>query len=68
MNILNFKLKGLTCSACVKLVTSRIKKIPGVQEIKIDLGTGAALVGSVADINNELIKLSLSGTNYQVMT
>jgi copper chaperone CopZ len=66
MNTINFKLKGLTCEACVKLSTSRIKKIPEVQDVKIDFKSGNAEVTSTADIDLDTIRRSLVGTNYNV--
>jgi len=67
MNIINFKLEGLTCEACVKLVINRIKKIPGVQNVKIDLASGEAEVFSIADIDLALIRHSLAGTTYNIV-
>jgi len=66
MNILNFKISGLTCEACVKLITSRVKKITGVQDVTIDLKTGDAHVSSSDEINLDQIKQSLANTTYQV--
>ncbi len=68
MNTINFNLEGLTCEACVKLATGRIKKIPGVQDVIINLKTGDAKVISIADIDLDVIKQSLIGTNYNVIT
>lgn len=67
MNIINFKLEGLTCEACVKLVTSRIKKIPGVQNVKIEFASGETEVSSVADIDLDLIRRSLADTTYNIV-
>ena len=67
MNTINFKLKGLTCEACVKLATNRIKKVPGVQEVKIDLSTENAKVIGTSDIDLDVIKQSLVDTNYIVI-
>ncbi|TSC52409.1 MAG: hypothetical protein LiPW41_179 [Parcubacteria group bacterium LiPW_41] len=67
MNIINFKIEGLTCEACVKLVSSRIKRIPGIQDVKIDLSTGNASVTNIADFDLNIIKQSLVGTNYKIV-
>jgi len=67
MNTINFKLSGLTCEACIKLSTSRLKKIPGVQEVKVDLNTGNVKVASAADIDLDTIKLSLADTDYNII-
>ncbi len=67
MNTIKFKLKGLTCEACVKLVTRYISKVPGVQNIVIDLATGEAEVTSTTAIDFPAIKQSLVGTEYSII-
>lgn len=66
MNTINFKLEGLTCEACVKLAASRLKKIPGVYKVEIDLMSGQATVLSAADINLGLVKQSLVDLTYKI--
>lgn len=65
MDNINFKLTGLSCQACIKLASSRFKKIPGVQEVSIDLESGQTEV-SGDSINLEALKKSLEGTNYSI--
>lgn len=67
MQDINFKLAGLTCEACVKLATKRLKKIPGVYEVSVDLATGETGVFSEADLDLDLLEQSLSGTHYSII-
>lgn len=67
MNTLHFKVSGLTCEACVKLITNRIKKISGVSNVNINLKTGEAEVMSEGEINLEMIKQSLANTTYKLI-
>lgn len=62
----SFKLIGLTCEACVKLATNRLKKISSVQEVEIDLSNGNSKILSEEDINLDTIKKSLSGLTFSV--
>jgi copper chaperone CopZ len=66
MNNTNFKITGLTCGACAKLAVSRLKKVPGVQEVKIDPQSGETEVFSVADLDLEILEESLKGTPYSI--
>lgn len=66
MNNINFKLGGLHCEACVKLVTSRFKKIPGVSDVKIDFKSGQAEVTSSKEIDLEILRESLDGFDYSI--
>jgi Cu+-exporting ATPase len=67
MNNINFKLAGLTCEACVKLVEKRLKKVPGVTDVNIDLASGNAQVSSVADLDPGILEESLAGTDYSIV-
>ncbi len=67
MSVINFKLKGLTCEACVKLCAKRIKTLPGVQTVEIDLATGAAQVSGASELDLETIKQSLVDIKYEVL-
>lgn len=56
----NFKIVNLDCPACIKLSTSALKSLSGVQDVKIDLKTGDTQVVSENELNWEDIKSSLA--------
>lgn len=66
MNILNFKVLGLTCEACVKLASKRLEKIPGVIEVKLDLASGEARISSEVSLSRDTLAASLAGTDYSI--
>ncbi|MHB8903998.1 MAG: heavy-metal-associated domain-containing protein [Patescibacteria group bacterium] len=67
MNTIYFKLSGLTCEACSKLISSRVKKIPGVQEVNVNQVTGDSEVISTGHIDLDLVAKSLEGTPYKIV-
>lgn len=67
MNNINFKLAGLTCEACVKLASSRFKKVPGVREVSIDLVSGETRVSGAADLDPGILEESLKGLPYSIV-
>lgn len=67
MNTIYFKLSGLTCEACGKLISSRLKKISGVQEVKVNQTTGDSEVTSTEHIDLAIIEKSLEGTPYKIV-
>lgn len=67
MNNIDFKLAGLTCEACVKLATNRLKKIPGVQEVSIDLASGETSVSSETNLDLGVLAKSLEGSPYSIV-
>ena len=38
------KVNGMTCGSCVASVTQALKRVPGVQDVEVDLGRGIARV------------------------
>jgi len=44
MNKINFKIKGMSCNACVQLITKELKEQPGVIEAKVDFDSNSGLV------------------------
>lgn len=48
-----FSIKGMTCSKCVKKVSSAIKSIKGVKSVMVDLKTEKAIVTFTNNINEK---------------
>ncbi|MDD2680773.1 MAG: heavy metal-associated domain-containing protein [Patescibacteria group bacterium] len=66
MKTIHFKIKGLTCSACVKLASNRLKKILGVEVVDIDLDTGQVSLSYNGKMSIELLRQSLADTHYSI--
>ena len=53
---------GMTCDHCVRSVTEAIQDVAGVESVKVDLATNAALVEAVnADIDKILAAVAEEG-------
>ena len=44
MQTTELKVDGMTCGSCVASVTRALKRVPGVQDVEVDLGSGIARV------------------------
>jgi len=44
MESTELKVDGMTCGSCVSAVTKALKRVPGVQEVEVDLKSGIARV------------------------
>lgn len=44
METTEIKVNGMTCGSCVASVTKALKRVPGVQDVEVDLGSGIARV------------------------
>jgi len=60
-------IKGVTCEACVKLITKRITKLPGVQEVISQSPSGVFAIQSARPLTTPVINQALEGTDYQVI-
>lgn len=67
MSIIKFKINGLTCEACVKLSTFKLKKLPGVKDVKISLATGEAKVAAESELDFSAVSQALAGTDYSAV-
>ncbi|TSC93824.1 MAG: hypothetical protein Athens101428_523 [Candidatus Berkelbacteria bacterium Athens1014_28] len=61
-----FGIKGLTCMACAKLASGYIRKISGVNDVKIEL-SGNSVVTADRIIDKAEIRSALSGSGYDVI-
>jgi copper chaperone CopZ len=44
MQVTELKVDGMTCGSCVASVTMALERVPGVQHVEVDLGSGIARV------------------------
>ncbi|NTW22558.1 heavy-metal-associated domain-containing protein [Candidatus Falkowbacteria bacterium] len=66
MNTLSFSIQGLTCSACAKLCTMKLAKIPGVSNVVVDPVTGDTAITAERPIEIKEAQAALSGTDYSI--
>lgn len=63
-----FHVTGMTCAACEQRVTSRLRRIPGVQRVRVDARSGLAQVWSAdgVPIDADAVHTALEPTPYDV--
>ena len=66
MNTISFKLNGIACSACVKLISNRFNKIEGVNNVDIDVLTGEAKITSDNKIDLGMFSKAIEGLPYSI--
>jgi copper chaperone CopZ len=66
MKTTTVKLSGLTCTACTKLITKRIKTISDIEDVNVEL-PGTATIKANRDISEDEVKKVLEGTHYTVV-
>ncbi len=43
--LVRFPIEGMTCTSCVSHITKAVRKVEGVEVVKVDLGSDSATVG-----------------------
>lgn len=65
MSSQTFTIYGMVCEACTKLSVKRIKKIEGVLDASVDLGTKIALVRATRPITTNEINAMFTDGEYR---
>ena len=60
-----FTISGMTCEACAKLTTKRIKNIAGVHDASVDLATKTATVQAERSITAGELNAAFGDSNYR---
>ena len=68
VQITKLQLSGLTCGACEKVISNRLKTIEGVSEVQVSAKNGFTSIAAIRLITNEEIKKALTGTHYEIIT
>ena len=64
--ILNVKISGITCEACIKLIKKKVRTLEGVSNVVVKDNSGETTIISIKKLNISDIASSLSGLPYQV--
>jgi len=59
------KIKGMSCQHCVKAVTQVLGLIPGLKNVKVDLGKGEATFENSQKVSREEIRKAVEDAGYQ---
>ena len=61
-----FTVTGMTCGHCVASVTEEVREIAGVQDVTVDLATGAVTVLSAAPLDESAVRAAVEEAGYQL--
>jgi len=63
-----YTVTGMTCSHCVQAVTGELSTLPGVEDVRIDLPTGAVTVTSQVPLTETDVRDAVDEAGYQLVT
>lgn len=61
-----FTVTGMTCGHCVASVTEEVQEIAGVEDVAVDLPTGAVTITSAAPLDESAVKAAVEEAGYQL--
>jgi copper chaperone len=61
-----YTVTGMTCGHCVASVTEEVQEIPGVEDVKIDLPTGAVTITSAEPLADDAVRAAVEEAGYKV--
>lgn len=61
-----YTVTGMTCGHCVSSVTEEIQQIDGVNDVSVDLGTGAVTVTADQPVPADAVTAAVRRAGYQV--
>jgi copper chaperone len=61
-----FHVNGMSCGHCVNAVRTEVGAIPGVQDVRVELPTGAVTVVSTGPIERTALQAAIYEAGYQL--
>jgi len=62
------QLSGLTCSACERVISKRLKTIDDVETVLVQVSTGVTTISASRPITKDEIVKALQNTHYKVIS
>jgi copper chaperone CopZ len=59
-----YTVTGMTCGHCVQAVTGELSRLPGVHEVRVDLGSGAVTVESDGQVPLDEVRAAVDEAGY----
>ena len=66
MSTATYTVTGMTCGHCVASVTEELTELDGVQDVAVDLPTGAVTVTSTQPLAEESVRAAVQEAGYQL--
>ncbi|GAB1689213.1 heavy-metal-associated domain-containing protein [Krasilnikovia sp. M28-CT-15] len=61
-----YTVTGMTCGHCVQAVTGELSSLPGVEDVQVDLGTGAVTVTSTQPLTTDTVRAAVDEAGYEL--
>jgi copper chaperone CopZ len=62
-----FQVTGMTCGHCQRAVTEEISRIPGVQDVTVDLPTGGVTITAAQPVDRADVACAVDEAGYALV-
>jgi copper ion binding protein len=62
-----YQVSGMTCGHCVQAVSREVATLQGVENVDVDLPTGAVTVTSAQPLDTEAVRAAVDEAGYQLV-
>ena len=66
MSTQTYTVTGMTCGHCVASVTEEVSELSGVENVDVDLATGAVTVTSTEPLEDDAVRAAVEEAGYQM--
>lgn len=57
---------GMTCGHCAASVTEEVQEIPGVEDVSVEVDSGAVTITSTAPLEESAVRSAVEEAGYQL--
>ena len=61
-----YTVSGMTCGHCVSSVTEEVQGVPGVEDVRVELESGALTVTSSEPVAEDAVRTAVEEAGYQL--
>jgi copper chaperone CopZ len=61
-----YTVTGMTCGHCAQAVTGELSALPGVDDVQVDVATGAVTVTSATPLDTEQVRAAVDEAGYEL--
>lgn len=63
----NFRILGMTCTTCSRIIERALKKVPGVSFVSVNLATESAFVLAAPDVTEAQLEEAVKKSGYEIV-
>lgn len=63
----DYTVEGMTCGHCAQAVTTELKKLAGVEDVRVTVETGSVQVDSAASLDLDAVAAAVDEAGYNLV-